>query len=195
MPNLYSNNIILIEALQKGEENAFAYLIQAFHKPLFIYALNLCKDHSTAEDIVQNTFLKIWEYRQKLKTDSLIEKLLYKTTYNNFISHYRKEKSIYSINDMYIEAVNSSIENDNIELLNRKIAIVNQGIAKLPKKCKRIFLLSKQEGLSNKEIAAYLNISIKTVEGQITKAYRVLRSQIGDKLKEILILIFKMSKN
>ncbi len=195
MPTSYNDNIILIQALRKGEEDAFAFLIDTYHKPLFIYALSLSKDHNAAEDIVQNTFLKIWEYRKKLRTDSFIKNLLYKTTHNNFISHYRKEKNIYPINDIYIEAVNDTVENDNTELLNRKIAIVNKGIDKLPKKCKQIFLLSKQEGLSNKEIAEHLNISVKTVEGQITKAYRLLRHLIGDKIKEVLLIIFQPIKN
>ncbi|MCR8669011.1 RNA polymerase sigma-70 factor [Aestuariibaculum sp. M13] len=190
----HEHNINLILLLQKGDEEAFTNLINTYHKPLFIYALNLCKDHDTAEDIVQNTFLKTWKYRKKLNPDLPIKNLLYKSTFNNFISHYRKEKPFQSIEDTYIEAINETIDEDNGEMLAKKIAMVTQGIEELPKKCKEIFLLSKQDGLTNIEIAEYLNISVKTVEGQITKAYRILRDLIGSQLKEILFILFDIMK-
>lgn len=194
MSKSYEHNENLIQQLQNGDEAAFTYLINTYHKPLFIYALNLAKDHATAEDIVQNTFLKTWKYRKKLNPDLPIKNLLYKSTFNNFISHYRKEKPFQSIEDTYIEAINDTIEEDNSDELSKKIAMVTKGIEELPKKCKEIFLLSKQDGLTNAEIADYLNISVKTVEGQITKAYRILRDLIGTQLNEILFLLFDLKK-
>ncbi|WP_223154803.1 RNA polymerase sigma factor [Aestuariibaculum sediminum] len=194
MASSYENNESLIHQLQIGDEGAFTYLINTYHKPLFIYALNLSKDEATAEDIVQNTFLKTWKYRKKLNPELQIKNLLYKSTFNNFISHYHKEKSLQSLDDTYIEAVNETIEDDNAEILSKKIALVTKGIEQLPAKCKEIFLLSKKEGLTNNEIAEYLNISIKTVEGQITKAYRILRRLIGNQLNEVLFLLFDLNK-
>ncbi|MBD0824903.1 RNA polymerase sigma factor [Aestuariibaculum marinum] len=188
------HNINLIRQLQNGDEEAFSHLINTYHKPLYIYALNLTKDHAAAEDIVQNTFLKTWKYRKKLNPDLPIKNLLYKSTFNNFISHYRKEKPFQSIEETYIEAINETIEDDNAEILSKKIEMVTQGIEELPKKCKEIFLLSKQDGLTNSEIAEYLSISVKTVEGQITKAYRILRDLVGGQLKEILFILFDIKK-
>ncbi|MEP5941169.1 sigma factor-like helix-turn-helix DNA-binding protein, partial [Maribacter dokdonensis] len=61
---------------------------------------------------------------------------------------------------------------------------------KLPPKCQKVFVLSKKEGLSNSEIADYLDVSIKTVEAQITKAFRILKNELGDKYETILLIIF-----
>ncbi|GAA4298670.1 RNA polymerase sigma factor [Aestuariibaculum suncheonense] len=194
MSTSHDHNINLIRQLQNGDEKAFTLLINTYHKPLFIYALNLTKDHAAAEDIVQNTFLKTWKYRKKLNTDFSIKNLLYKSTFNNFISHYRKEKAFQPLEETYIEAINETIDEDNADVISKKIALITQGIEELPKKCKEIFLLSKQDGLTNIEIAEYLNISIKTVEGQITKAYRILRDLIGDQLKEILFILFDVKR-
>lgn len=93
-----------------------------------------------------------------------------------------------------MEAIDEAIDDNNSELLQRKIAIVAEGIAQLPKRCKETFLLSKEEGLTNIEIAQYKNISLKTVEGHLTKAYHLLRERTGSQLKNILFLVFRYPK-
>ena len=64
------------------------------------------------------------------------------------------------------------------------------GVFKLPPKCKETFLLSKQEGLTNIEIANFMNVSIRTVESHMNKAFRILREKLKDKVKPILFLMF-----
>ena len=88
MPFSDIDNENLIEHLQKGEEKAFTYLVKSYHKKLFVYILTLNNDHAAAEDIVQNVFIKTWEYRKRLNPDYSIKSFLYKTAYNEFINHY-----------------------------------------------------------------------------------------------------------
>ena len=68
-------------------------------------------------------------------------------------------------------------------------------IENLPPKCKQTFLLSKQDGLTNIEIAEYLNVSIKSVEAHITKAFSILRKNVGDRTNGILFLLFGFKKS
>ncbi len=70
--------------------------------------------------------------------------------------------------------------------------LVKQEIENLPPKCKQIFLLSKQDGLTNIEIAEFLNVSIKSVEAHITKAFSILRKTVGEKVNSVLFLLFSM---
>ena len=86
------------------------------------------------------------------------------------------------------------VDDSNDTLLERKIAIITKGITRLPPKCKETFLLSKKDGLTNIEIAEYMNISIKTVEGHLTKAYNLLRNSISDQLKGLFFLLLKFKK-
>ncbi|WP_235982373.1 sigma factor-like helix-turn-helix DNA-binding protein [Gelidibacter maritimus] len=79
-------------------------------------------------------------------------------------------------------------EDDND--LERLITIVKNEIQNLPPKCKKTFLLSKEEGLTNIEIAEFLNVSVKSVEAHITKAFSILRSKIGSRTDAILFLLF-----
>ncbi|QCX37450.1 sigma-70 family RNA polymerase sigma factor [Aureibaculum algae] len=180
----------LIEQLVIGNENAYTYLVTNYHKPLYIYALSLTNDNASAQDIIQNVFLRTWKYRKRLNPDYSIKNFLYKTTYNEFINDYHRTKAISILERTYIEALNESVDENNSELIKKKIDFVNDGICNLPPKCKKTFLLSKKEGLTNIEISEYLDISIKTVEGHISKAYSILRKKCGDNLNNILIILF-----
>lgn len=186
----YIDNTEFIKNLKKGDQEAYVYLVKNYHKPLFIYALSLINDHAQSEDIVQVVFLKTWEFRKRLNPDYSIKSFLYKSTYNEFINQYHKNRALSELEKVYTETLKETIDDDNAELLERKIALVTEGIKNLPRKCKETFLLSKKEGLTNIEIAEHLNVSIKTVEGQITKAYNLLRKTASKKIKGILFLMF-----
>ncbi|MDO5968496.1 sigma-70 family RNA polymerase sigma factor [Flavivirga aquimarina] len=190
MPKSYSNTE-LIKLLKNGNEDAYTYLVTFYHKPLFVYALSLTNDDSSAKDIVQNVFLKTWEHRKKLNPKHLIKSFLYKTTYNEFINQYHKNRRVSILEREYIEALDEIVDDNNLEILVRKINLITDGITHLPRKCKDTFLLSKKEGLTNIEIAEYHNVSVRTVEWQLNKAYNLLRKRLGDELKSILFLLFR----
>jgi len=175
----FSNNKTLIENLKKGEESAYIFLLNKYHRQLHAYALTLVHDQAMAQDIVQNVFFKTWKSRKKLNETFSIRSFLYKCVYNEFINTYQKRKKAMLLHQKYVEftrdVINSTEEN-NIETL---IEMLNREIKKLPPKCQAIFLLSKKEGLTNHEIADYLDISIKTVEAQITKAFFILKNKLS----------------
>lgn len=186
----YFNNKILIEHLRKGNEDAFAYLMDTYHKKLCVYAKSLCHDVYLAEDIVQNIFISIWERRQKLKEIYSIKSYLYQCIYNEFINQYRKKSSLIDFEKEYINTLNSILEEEDTNELNRLIALVKQEIHELPPKCKEIFIMGKQEGLTYAEIAEHLNISFRTVENQMSRAFTIIRQKVGDKMHTIFFLIF-----
>lgn len=190
----YNQNDVLIESLRNGDEQAYAYLIDTYHHKLCLYANSLVKNVYSAEDIVQNVFIKVWEQRTRLKSDHAVKSFLYKLVYNEFIDLYRKNQSLFSLEKSYYDALNSIVSDDDSESLQRMINVVNKEIQNLPPKCKEVFILSKKEGLTNIEIAEHLEVSIKTVEAQITKAFSILRSSLDQRMKNILFLLFGKRK-
>lgn len=190
----FHNNDVLIEALRSGDESAYAYLIETYHHKLCVYANSLVKNVYSAEDIVQNVFIRIWEQRTRLKTDHALKSFLYKLVYNEFIDLYRKNQSLFSLEKSYYEALNGIVNEDDSESFQRVLNVVNKEIQNLPPKCKQVFILSKKEGLTNIEIAEHLDVSIKTVEAQITKAFSILRASLDEKVKNILFLLFGKKK-
>ena len=166
----------LISRLKNGEEEAFVFLVKTYDKLLFSYAVSLTNDRAMAKDIVQDVFFGIWKDRKKLNTSYSLKNFIFKVTYNKFVNQYHKNKAISSIERVYMESLNELVDEQNTDLLKAKIKSVTEGIGNLPKKCKETFMLSKNEGLTNIEIAEYLDVSVKTVEGHLTKAFKFLRT-------------------
>lgn len=190
----YNDNDILIESLKNGDQQAYNYLIGTYHHKLCVYANSLVKNVYSAEDIVQNVFIKVWEQRSRLKSNHAIKSFLYKLVYNEFIDLYRKNQSLFSLEKSYHVALNSVIQDEDTESFQRVLNVVNKEIQNLPPKCKEVFILSKKEGLTNIEIAKHLDVSIKTVEAQITKAFSILRLSVNEKIKSFLFLLFAKRK-
>ncbi|MCK0144516.1 RNA polymerase sigma-70 factor [Arenibacter sp. F26102] len=194
MTNSNRNTVVLVEQLMAGEEQAFKQLMEGYHKKVLIYAYSLTNDYPQAQDIVQNVFLRIWERRRNINIRESFQGLLYKSVYNEYIDDYRKNKSSKILDEAYRHALNLAVEDTSKQLVEDKISVIKREVAQLPPKCKEIFLLSKQDGLTNTEIATYLNISIKTVEYQIAHAYSTIRKKTEVKIKKLVLVLFSIIK-
>ncbi|MFK5973193.1 MAG: RNA polymerase sigma-70 factor [Flavobacteriaceae bacterium] len=186
----YSDNKQLINALKIGNSRAFDYLVDTYHHKLCVYAYSLIHNQDSAEDIVQNVFVRTWHKRQNLKTNFSIKNFLYRSVYNEFIDQYRKEKPFFPLEKKHIDAITDIVEEDDIRSLEHIITLIKQEIQNLPPKCKEVFLLSKEDGLSNVEIAEYKKVSIKAVEGHLTRAFNILRKTFDCKLDSYFFLLF-----
>lgn len=178
MRRRFEENANLIAHLRKGDGDAFSFLVNSYNHQLCVYANSLVNDQALAEDIVQNVYIKTWEKRNYLNDYLSIKSFLYKSVYNEFIDQYRKNRSVTLLEKKYIEALDTIIEEDH-NVLEKLYLLVQKEIQNLPPKCKNIFLLSKKEGLSNAEISEHLNISTKTVEAHITKAFCLIRERVN----------------
>ena len=98
------------------------------------------------------------------------------------------------VEEQYIKTLKTIATNELSDKTENLIALVKKEIQNLPPRCKQMFLLSKKEGLTNIEIAEYLNITTKAVERQMTVAYSFIRKKVDDKTDSILFLLFNMNK-
>ncbi|MFI2742838.1 RNA polymerase sigma factor [Zhouia sp. PK063] len=185
----YKNNFYLITSLKEGDDKAFAFVIDTYFQQLCIYANGYIKDHQAAQDLVQEVLFKLWTKRETLIPTHKLKNFLYKSVYHEFIDQYRKNQSLSTLEKRYTAAVEILVEKEDSDF-DHLIKIVRKEIEKLPPRCKQTFMLSKNEGLSNKEIAAYLNISVKTVEAHITTAFSILREKLHDKVEYFYVLQF-----
>jgi RNA polymerase sigma-70 factor (ECF subfamily) len=182
-------DFLFVEKLKKGDYNAYTLLMNNYYKNLCGYANLFTKDPSMSEDIVQNVFVKLWVYRKKIDPNIPIKRYLHKSVYNEFIDQYRKNKSVISLEEKHLRTINTIIDDNSFDI-EKLMTRVNNEIEKLPEKCKKVFILNKKEGLTHDEIAEYLQISKKTVEGHITRAFKILNQKLGKKIKSILIILF-----
>ncbi len=191
----FSDNADLIRSLKKGNENAYAYLIETYNHRLCLYAKSLMNDIPLSEDIVQNVFIKVWEKRNNLNVDFPIKSYLYKSVYNTCINEYKKNQSVTALERKYIEGLDRIVDDKDEDALEKLIGLVKEAIQELPPKCKEIFLLSKKEGLTNIEISEYLNLSKNTIERQINIAFSKIRKNVGSKSDIILFFLFGFRQN
>ncbi|MEO2070415.1 MAG: RNA polymerase sigma-70 factor [Zunongwangia sp.] len=181
---------LFLQSLIQGEESAYASLVEKYHQNLCAYAISLTHDKDTAEDVVQNVFIRIWKKRKSLDKIKNFDGYLYQSVHNEFIDFLRKEKTLLTHQGNYIESLNRLTQEEDFDLVHLT-KMISKEINNLPDRCKEIFLLSRKEGLMNKEIAEYLDISIKTVEFNISKAFKTLREKLGKDLHTLLFLVFR----
>ena len=161
--------------LQENDPIAWRELINLYSDRLYAYALSLSSDHDVSSDIIQQVFINLFESKDRLDPKYSLKSFLYRSTYNLFVDNYRKKKSMSILHEQYYHILDQFITNTDEEDFSKKINLLNDLIGTLPLKTKEVFILSKSDGLTNAEISEILDISIKTVEGHITRAFKLLR--------------------
>lgn len=179
----------LLKAIHAGEESALKSIYANYYQKLCVYILNFTTDRNLVEDVVQDTFLKLWNKRETLRADGSLNAYLYKVTYNNFIDNYRKTKRLdEELDNIRLASLAELLDDDHEEIFSQRLKKVKDAIEQLPTRCKEIFLMNKEKGMRYQQIADELNISVKTVENQIGKALQLLRTNIY--LIIVIILLF-----
>ena len=184
----------LIASLQRGSVTAFEILFENYSQKLYRFSYSYLKSEAEAEDVVQEVFLKIWQNRSSLKTETSFQSYLFTIAFHaiqkSFNKKTRQQKFQLDLFEL-LSAENSTLEEQlNFETL---IARLDQLIEQLPTRRKEIFLKRKKEGISIQNIALEMGISEKTAENQITEAMHSLRKSFGeDKIAGKLFLFLFM---
>jgi len=174
----------LIELIKKGDQNAFEFLFKSYYSDLCNYATKIVLNEATAEDLVMDIFVKIWEVESRLEITSSLSGYLFKSVHNHCINYLtRKYKRFSELNPKTIEKLDKLIPCCDISPLDRiNLTELSQRIAEcielLPPECKNIFLMSRIDELPNKEIANKLGISENTVKVQIYRALKKLKMHL-----------------
>lgn len=171
-----------IKKLQEGSYEAFDTLYNVYADSLYGFALLHTKSTVQAEDIVQDTFLKLWNMRESLSVEGSFKSMLFTIAKNHVIDIFRQQVNRANFED-YIAFCedenlldNTSVEKVYYNDFLEKLAIAKQ---KLTPAQRNIFELSREEGMSNTEIAAASNLSEQTVKNHLSVALKVLRVELG----------------
>lgn len=184
------NDKQLVLLLRNNEVGAFDKLFYRYSDKVFCFAYSLLKNKEDSREIVQESFLRIWEKRENIDPSKSFKSFLFKISYNLIIDQLRsrlKDREFHDYLERYYElsTVEFNSEND-FEILQKKI---NKAVKELPRKRKSIYRLSRQDGFSHKEIADQLNISVKTVENQINLALKHIKRCLGKEVLPVLLFL------
>lgn len=150
----------------------FAGMVQVIHR--------MIRDQGRAEDLVQDVFLKFWKQRDQLNIQISLKAYLRRSCVNACLDDIRKQKKMQIVDTETILPIAATTQPDAAKQLenNELEQLINQTIDNLSPKCRSVFILSRKEQLSNKEIAEQLGVTLKTVEAHITTALKKLRTVI-----------------
>lgn len=179
-------NSQILSLLQKGDVKAFECIFHLYYNQIYSFVLNTLFDKTFAEDITQTVFILLWEKRETVNPEANIVPFLYTIARNQV---YRQtERLLLQYKYEQHQQGNIQESTDIEEDLNSHFLenILSELVEKLPAERRRIFLLSRKENLSNREIASRLHISEKTVETQIRRSLIFLREKMKYYLRLLL---------
>lgn len=174
----YTDDLFLLQKLKEGDIRALEVIFNKHYSNLSRYLLMLFKNELLVDHIAQDIFVHLWENRETLEIKSSLESYIYAAGRFKALNQIRDAKLQNAIRQRIIDQVQNphydeaSLEFEELE------TIINEAINALPDRCQKIFRLSREEEMSYKEIASYLDISVNTVEGQMSIALKKLRTTL-----------------
>jgi RNA polymerase sigma-70 factor (ECF subfamily) len=173
-----------------GNKDSFDATFREFYPSLYRFALTIIKSRTLAEEAVQDVFIRLWEKRNQLKETENIKSYLFRSVYNQCLWLIKKQNTQQHYEQQYALDAPLQLSEEERENWEAFKPHIERAVNNLPDKCRQIFLLRRYEGLTNSEISDYLNISVKTVENQLTIAVQKLRKELHPFIKNLIILFF-----
>ncbi|WP_303917873.1 RNA polymerase sigma factor [Draconibacterium sediminis] len=183
--------------LKKGDPSAFKDVFRLLYPRLKGYCKLFIPDDNKVEDLIQETFITLWEKRNSIKPDRSIESYLFVILRNNCLNFLRDEKLEHTISSVNVEEVSELQYLYQIDFLGKEEKSLEEqlvesfqvAVDELPDKMRQVFTLCKIEGKKQKDVAEEMGISIKMVEKHIAKAKEQIRKKLVDQYPALIIII------
>ncbi|MEO7990675.1 MAG: RNA polymerase sigma-70 factor [Chryseolinea sp.] len=189
-----ADDIELVRSLKQGDPRSLELLFRRLYPRLCAYAQKFLHDGNDSREIVQELFYTIWKHRDRLDENQSLQSYLFTSVKNKCLNllEIKKNRSKHAEMLWYLYVQQSADNNNSYHALLAKDleSDFNSALENLPKECRKIFELSRFEGLQYKEIAAQLDISIKTVETQMSRALSKLRLQLREHMTVLILMAF-----
>ena len=184
----------LLKSIKQDDKTAFEAVFRSHYSDLCKFCVKYVRDEIIAEEIVQEVFINIWDRRSVLKINTSVKAYLFTAVRNRSFNYLKlqlpKEQNKVELDNIGVFELDAADEDERKKELIRQVQIAIDG---LPNKCKIIFNLSRNGGMTYKEIAEELNLSVKTVENQVGHALKKLRTDLlplWDKIMMFLIIFW-----
>jgi len=186
---LFPDDTELIDRLQKGDVDAFDSIYDKYSGKLYAFGLKYLRSTGEAEELVQSVFLKVWENYKSLKKELSFKSYLFTIAYNDICKLFRKRNYQQKfISDTLAENPQASFDIEEGIDYQSVLERVHQIVDKLPERQKTIFLKSREEGKSTKEIAEEVGLSSGTIDNYISESLKFIRSRLRNENLSVLLL-------
>lgn len=177
---------ILFRKMQEGDWHAFNSFFESYVEQLYNYALGFVKQREVAEDIVQDTFIYLWVNRDKIAYTGSVYAYLYRALKNSCIDYKLHKEVERRYQQEMLAREGEEDEEDNFEELYVRL---QELMTALPDKCREIFILGCVEGMSYREIAEQLGVSVNTVKTQVKIAYKKIKDEFGEHQGKFMMIL------
>lgn len=182
----------LIESLVQQDEAAFEQVFKTHFKNLHAYACTIIREETAAEEVVQQVFFKLWERSKGLSISGSVAAYLYRAVYNESLNYLKHRKVQSEYQQYFTHTMKNQNDNAGKKLSMKELEQkLGKALNELPEQCRTVFQLSRFEELRYREIANRLGISVKTVENQMGKALKILRTKLVEFLPFTVFCLFK----
>lgn len=183
----------LAKKIKEGDIEALEIFFKAEYDNLLFFVNSYLNDRNAAKDIVQESFIAFWHNRENIDDTRNIRTLIFRIARNKTINtlksrQYKTKKNNYDEIQAELMALQSDYVTSRIDSLSLE-ELIHKTYINLPKTIKRSFELSREEGLSNKEIADALGISVRAVEYHISASLKIFRSKLKDYLPMLFFVL------
>lgn len=170
------DDIAFLNQLRVGNKEAFKLIFDKYYVPLCRFVNISLNDTFASEEIVQDLFVYLWDKREQLNIQLTLKSYLFQAVKNRTLNYYRDNRRIVFCDEIPYDI---SCENEDIELHELQ-NLIQEAILSLPEKCSEIFRMSREQNLTNAEIADLKNLSLRTVETHISNALSRIRQYLGN---------------
>jgi RNA polymerase sigma-70 factor (family 1) len=166
-------------SFRNGEKEGFNYFFNTYYKPVYFFACKYVKNSDAAEDIVENSFIKLWEKREQMESEAGLRGYLYKMVYHGCLRWNSRQSMVHS-RQKEIVYLSDAFEKDCFENMIKAETLrrVKEAMEELPSECRKVFMKLFVEGKSVVEAAAELNIAVSTVKNQKARGIKLLRMRL-----------------
>jgi RNA polymerase sigma-70 factor (ECF subfamily) len=187
----------ILKGLFIGDEETYIFLFREYYVSLCAYSRRYVGRKDVAEEIVSDTFMKIWENRERIEINTSIKAYLFNAVCNNSLNYLRKLKSKNNIVEYFNETISENIGFESIseDIEEQSLIMENMGqkieeaVSRLPEQQQKVFRLRRFEGKKTKEVAEMMGLSVKTIEMHLSKATLHLRENLKEYLPSFLLFL------
>lgn len=187
-------NEFFLLRFKNGDELAFEKIFQANYNRITGFCNQFIYDIDKAKSLTQEVFLNLWLNRQKIETVNGIRAFLYTYAKSSCLNYIRHRKIVRKYEDRFLQEKEANLDREILESFDFNSlefteleSLIQKAINDLPEKCRQVFVMSRVDGKMNKEISEELNISVKAVEANMTRALKTLRISLADCLPAVML--------
>lgn len=190
---------ILFSKVQQGDAASFEWLYKKYHPRMYVFCKGILHDEDKAKDVVQECFIAFWEHRTQIHAPEAISVYLFRIMKHLCLKQIRRDaflNNFSNMNEVALRELELSYRTPECNILNdlyfKELSEkYHEALQRLPRQCRNIFRMNRNEGMRSEEIATALNLSVRTVENQLYRGLKQIKKYMREYMPVLIVFLIK----